>query len=79
MQERLQCAVLTWACRSLLGSRVNGRFQTEGGAFVKDARITDAHGDEEFITIRLDSEQHLSFWMEITLSRTQLLAFLQEK
>lgn len=46
---------------------------------MKDARITDAHGDEELVTLRLDSEQHLSFWMEITLSRTQLLAFLQEK
>ena len=79
MQESLQCAVLTWACRSLLGSSVKGRVQTEGGAFVKDARITDAHGDEELVTLRLDSEQHLSFWMEITLSRKQLLAFLQEK
>ena len=66
MQESLQT---TAACRS-----VKGRFRRK-----EARRITDAHADEELVTLRLDSEQHLSLWMEITLSRTQLLAFLQEK
>lgn len=63
---------------NLLGSVVKGRFQTDGGEFVKDACITDVHVDDGLVTIRLDSEKHASFWMQISFDEKKLLALLQQ-
>ena len=63
---------------NMLDGVIKGRIKTDEGAYVKDASITDVKVEDGRVTLRLDSEAHLSFWMEINLDKQKLLHLLQQ-